>query len=67
MNKPMMPQGMLEATLLNQKLKTYRIAELLGMYDFGGGNYVAPLPLEANIGKPGMQIYIVAFEEETNG
>jgi hypothetical protein len=39
------------------------LAEELKMYDFGGRNFVAPLPNTINLNGKELQPYIVVFEE----
>jgi hypothetical protein len=39
------------------------VAGLLGLYDFGGGNFVAPLPAEMDFNGKKQRVYIFTFED----
>ena len=57
------PQGSEQAQRLNIRLSGTFIAADLKMYDFGGRNFVAPLPNTINLNGKEVQPYIVVFEE----
>jgi hypothetical protein len=46
---------------LNEALKP--LAESLGLYDFGGGNFVAPLPEDMDFNGKKHRVYIFTFED----
>jgi hypothetical protein len=56
------PQGFEKAQVLNRYLKLLNDTLFEGMYDFGGGNFLAPLPNTMNLNGKDMQPYIVVFE-----
>jgi hypothetical protein len=55
-------QNAKRAQRLNKLLKA--VAEDYALYDFGGDNFVAPLPDTININGKDVTPYIVVFEEE---
>jgi len=55
-------QNAKRAQKLNKLLKA--VAEDYALYDFGGDNFVAPLPDTININGKDVTPYIVVFEEE---
>lgn len=56
-------KGLKAAQSLNIRLSAAFIAADLKMHDFGGRNFVAPLPNTINLNGKEVQPYIVIFEE----
>lgn len=56
-------KGFKAAQSLNIRLSSTFIAADLKMYDFGGRNFVAPLPNTIHLNGKEVQPYIVVFEE----